>query len=104
MQRLLLALTALLSLSASAQYTPSAGQNTPAAAYVQDVNKETGKVELRRDDSRAAVVTKDNHGNARGNQYDLAVDGAFDGQTVLVLNPIGYGLSNMRAALREKGL
>lgn len=102
MQRLLFALTALLSLSAFAQYTPNAGLNTPAAAYVQSVDKTTGKVELRRDEKQA--VTKDTYGNARGNQYDLAVDGAFDGQTVLIINQVGYGLQNMRAALKEKGL
>ena len=102
MQRLLLALCALLSVSAFAQYTPAAGQNTPAAAYIQTLDKETGKVELRRDEKQP--VSKDTHGNARGNQYDLAVDGAFDGQTVLIINQVGYGLTNMRASLKEKGL
>lgn len=103
MHRLLLALTALISCTTFAQYTPSAGRNTPAAAWEQVVDRETGKVELRRSEKQQPV-TKDTHGNARGNQYDLAVDGAFDGQTVLVLNPIGYSLANMRAALKEKGL
>lgn len=96
-------LTALLCFStvAFAQYTPSAGQNTPAAAYESVRDARTGAVTVTKS---AAPLAKDGHGNARGNQYDLAVDGAFEGQTVLILDQIGNTLTNTRAALKEKGL
>ena len=95
-------LVALCALPAFAQYTPSAGQNAPAAAWAESRDDRTGAVTLRK--LEAAQVTRDDHGNARGNQYDLAVDGAFDGQTVLILDQVGNTLVNTRAALREKGL
>ncbi|MHB8877295.1 MAG: hypothetical protein ACYC8T_26655 [Myxococcaceae bacterium] len=90
------------SLPALAQYTPSAGQNAPAAAYEAHRDEQSGAVTLRK--SASPTVTRDGHGNARGNQYDLAVDGAFEGQTVLLLDQVGNTLVNTRAALREKGL
>lgn len=95
-------LVALCALPALAQYTLSAGQNAPAAAYEQVRDERTGEVQLRK--NAAATVVRDGHGNARGNQYDLAVDGAFDGQTVLILDQVGNTLVNTRAALKEKGL
>ncbi len=51
-------------------------------------------------------VETDNHGNAQGNQYDLAVDGAFEGKTVAVLHLYvgeGFDFSLPKAALKEKG-
>ncbi|MBX7095843.1 MAG: hypothetical protein K1X56_14065, partial [Flavobacteriales bacterium] len=51
-------------------------------------------------------VKSDNFGNANGNQYDLAVDGAFDGQTIVVLHLYtgeGFDFSLPKAALQEKG-
>jgi len=95
-------LVALCAVPAFAQYTPSAGQNAPAAAYAESRDDSTGRVTLRK--LETAPIEKDGHGNARGNQYDLAVDGAFDGQTVLILDQVGNTLVNTRAALREKGL
>lgn len=92
----------LVALCAHAQYTPSAGLNAPPAPYEATRDDRTGVVTLRKAES--AAVVKDGHGNARGNQYDLAVDGAFDGQTVLILDQVGNTLVNTRAALREKGL
>lgn len=93
----------LVALCAHAQYTPSAGQNAPAAAYDMVRDEKTGAVSVRKAEATKAV-TRDGHGNARGNQYDLAVDGAFDGQTVLILDQVGNTLENTRAALKEKGL
>lgn len=48
-------------------------------------------------------VTSDAHGNAAGNRYDLAVDGAFDGQTIVVLQLYEFPFEAPRAALAEKG-
>ncbi len=89
---------------AFAQYTESAGQNAPAASVkrtkkvAQDgtVHYEETKVPVRRD----------SFGNANGNQYDLAVDGAFEGQTIVVLHfyvDSSFDFSLPRDAVAEKG-
>lgn len=51
-------------------------------------------------------VVADSYGNAQGNQYDLAVDGAFEGQTIAVLHLYtgeGFDFELPKAALKEKG-
>jgi hypothetical protein len=50
-------------------------------------------------------VAADTYGNAAGNGYDLAVDGAFEGQTVAVLHfySAGFDFGLPKAALEEKG-
>jgi len=51
-------------------------------------------------------VSADTYGNADGNQYDLAVDGAFEGQTIAVLHLYtgeGFDFSLPTGALKEKG-
>jgi hypothetical protein len=66
--------------AAHAQYTRAAGQSAPQGAK------------------------PDRWGNAQGNQNDLATDGAFEGQTVAVLQLYtGFDFSLPRAALKEKG-
>jgi hypothetical protein len=90
-----------------AQYTPSAAQNAPKKAYRPVLNKRGGYV------FDAAGKTKyehydrapkaDRHGNASGSQYDLAIDGAFRGQTILILDQVGNTLTNTRASLAKKG-
>lgn len=52
------------------------------------------------------AVAADVHGNAEGNQYDLAVDGAFEGQTIAVLHLYtgeGFDFELPKNALKEKG-
>jgi len=49
------------------------------------------------------VTPKDDFGNVVGNQYDLAVDGAFNGQTILVLQLHPFNFDDARNALAEKG-
>ena len=69
------------------------------AVYEQVADEESGVMQSRKVDS-------DNHGNADGNQYDLAVDGAFEGETVAVLHLYvgeGFDFSLPTAALKEKG-
>lgn len=100
MKRLALALTLLTSAPAFAQYTPSAGQNAPAQAY-EETRSADGRVRFK---PAKKPLSKDSHGNAAGSQYDLAVDGAFDGQTVLILDQVGNTLENTKAALLQKGL
>src|SRR5881398_3463761 len=83
-------------------YTPSAGKNAPPPATVREE-----KLDDRTGETKYIEVTKpvvhDTQGNAQGNQYDLAVDGAFEGKTVLVVHLYNFDLGPVRAALKEKG-
>ncbi len=86
-----------------AQYNQSAGQNAPTVAVEEEHQNDDGTVEMR---TTYHPAEPDHYGNAEGNQYDLAVDGAFEGQTVLVLHFYtgeGFDFSLPEAALREKG-
>jgi hypothetical protein len=88
---------------AMAQYTRSAGQNAPTAAAMEDYVDSQGKRQQREVQVKAAA---DSFGNAAGNQHDLAVDGAFDGQTVAVLHLYtgeGFDFALPKKALAEKG-
>ncbi len=77
-------------------YNKSKGQN---AIYEEAKDEVSGEV-------RQVKVEADHHGNAEGSQYDLAVDGAFEGETVAVLHLYtgeGFDFSLPKAALKEKG-
>lgn len=86
-----------------AQYNANASKNI-VTEEIEEVylDEETG-------DKKVRVVEKevagDAYGNAKGNQYDLAVDGAFEGQTIAVLDfcEDGYSFSTAKNALAEKG-
>ncbi len=69
------------------------------AVYEEVVDQTSGKkVKVK--------VDVDRYGNAEGNQYDLAVDGAFDGETITVLHLYvgeGFDFHLPKAALKEKG-
>lgn len=105
--RALAALIAAVALTASpafAQYTPSAAQNAPTQRVEQDVLDREGRVVGTR--TVEVQAQKDRYGNAQGNQHDLAVDGAFEGQTVAVLHFYtgeGFDFHLPKAALKEKG-
>ncbi len=83
-----------------------------AAAKQNVINEE---VQIERYDANTKeykIVTEtrevdaDSYGNAEGNQYDLAVDGAFEGQTIAVLHLYtgeGFDFSLPTASLKEKG-
>lgn len=69
------------------------------AVYKDVVDEVSGEVEQ-------VKVEADEHGNAAGNEYDLAVDGAFEGETIAVLHFYtgeGFDFSLPKAALKEKG-
>lgn len=53
--------------------------------------------------SAIAGVAKDAHGNARGAEFDLGVDGAFEGMEVIVLQLYGFSMDNTIAAMEQKG-
>lgn len=77
-------------------YNACKGQN---AVYDEVVDDKTGDVKY-------VPVQTDQHGNAAGSQYDLAVDGAFQGETIAVLHLYtgeGFDFSLPLAALKQKG-
>lgn len=100
---LLVVTTTTPALAEKRAYNRGAGQNAPAAAVEQrEVKGEDGKVKWV-DEVVSGPVKRDGFGNAQGSQYDLAVDGAFDGQTVAVLHFFDFDFSAPQAALKEKG-
>jgi len=108
LQRALFALIATATLVAAAparaQYTGSAGMNAPTASVQEAVRDEEGRVVGHRTVEKP--VAKDHYGNAQGNQHDLAIDGAFEGQTIAVLHFYtmeGFDFHLPKAALKEKG-
>src|SRR5687768_3961707 len=68
---------------ALAQYTQSAGESAPAADMRLETATDAKGVTTQR--WVAEPVKRDSYGNAQSSQHDLAVDGAFDGQTVAVI-------------------
>jgi len=103
-EKLVAVMLACASAQASAQYNPSAAVNAPKERVVERYKDDKTGEERTRTIERE--VAKDQWGNATGNKYDLAVDGAFDGQTVAVLHFYtgeGFDFSLPKAALKEKG-
>lgn len=99
-----LATLAVLGSTAFAQYTRSAGKSAPMDRMKREVyDKNTGTSSLVEYEVKPSA---DKWGNAQGNQHDLAVDGAFKGQTVAVLHLYvddSFDFSLPKAALAEKG-
>lgn len=101
--------------SLSAQYNTNAGKNR---AYKEEVQKvavmddegvqvldKTGNAVFEEKVVEVAVAA-DTYGNAAGTEYDLATDGAFEGNTIAVLHLYtgeGFDFSKPKAALEEKG-
>lgn len=83
-------------LQAQDKYNKSAGQN---AIYEERKDEKSGEIKREK-------VAADEYGNAQGNQYDLAVDGAFEGNTIAVLQLYSeprFDFALPKAALKEKG-
>jgi hypothetical protein len=89
---------------ADSPYTTSAGKSAPMEKRSRTVRDEsTGLMKMEVYEARPSA---DRWGNAQGNQHDLAVDGAFKGQTVAVLHlyvDSSFDFSLPKAALAEKG-
>ena len=100
---LLIGVGLLFSTGVSAQYTQYAGENVITKSVEETYIDENSGNEVTRI-VRKSVVS-DSYGNAQGNQYDLAVDGAFEGQTIAVLHfyTAGFDFSLPKKALAEKG-
>jgi hypothetical protein len=89
--------------TASAQYTKAAGQNAPMDPVATTVRAADGTTHTEIVMQKPAA---DKFGNAQGNDHDLAVDGAFKGQTVAVIQLYtgeGFDFSLPREALKQKG-
>ncbi|MFK7758262.1 MAG: hypothetical protein AB8B53_15130 [Flavobacteriales bacterium] len=96
-----------------AQYNDEvAGQNRIYVTEIEEVEltDEAGNVMLDKDGEKIVEIQEvkklavsDVHGNADGNQFDLATDGAFKGNTIAVLNLCGVTLDQPEASLSEKG-
>jgi len=88
--------------SASAQYTDRAGLSAaPAAETVHTQRRDRdGKVH---DEVHQRPTQRDSYGNAATSNYDLAVDGAFSGQTILVVDLYRQPFQHATEALRQKG-
>jgi hypothetical protein len=88
---------------AQSPYSPAAGKNEITQTVDEVVKLGDGRIEHHKVERR---VASDTWGNAAGSQNDLAVDGAFEGQTVAVLHLYtgeGFDFSLPKAALKEKG-
>lgn len=104
MKKITLLLTLLILLTANtafAQYNLSAGRSAPTVAQeVQVRDQKTGAVSTK---VVHVTPTKDRFGNAAGTDFDLAVDGAFEGNTVAVIQLYDFSFEDARAALKQKG-
>ncbi len=87
----------------AAVYNVSAGVNAPKSVSLDA----DGRVQYDRSgDTLYKDVVRDHYGNAEGTQYDLAAEGAFEGQTILVLHLYttgGFDFEYPGRALKEKG-
>lgn len=87
-----------------AQYNACAAKSVVTEPVAVERVKSNGEREVVYEERK--VTTTDNFGNVAGNQYDLAVDGAFEGQTIVVLHLYtgeGFDFEKPKAALKEKG-
>lgn len=86
------------------QYNTCAAQNVITESVEETFYDAVQKKDVRRTVEKP--VAADSYGNPQGNQYDLAVDGAFEGQTVAVLHLYtgeGFDFELPKNALKEKG-
>ena len=91
---------ALFARPVAAQYNAAAGRSAPTVSVAADEVQKDGSIVHRTIERK---VAGDRYGNALGNQNDLARDGAFEGQTIAVLQFYEFPFEQPRAALKEKG-
>jgi hypothetical protein len=82
-------------------YNVGAGQSSQMATRYVDLKDADGQVVGRQKETYRP--SEDKYGNLEGAQYDLAVDGAFEGKTVAVIQLYAFDFSRPRDALKEKG-
>ena len=115
LQITLILLTMTFSTGAFAQYNSGAGKNRakktvmesrPAVDASGDAVLDSFGNQVMEQVEVELAVERDEYGNAAGNDYDLATDGAFEGNTVAVLHLYtgeGFDFSKPKAALEQKG-
>lgn len=125
MRSLLFALVSMLSATtAFAQYNQQAGRSKVEAEAAPAPSASDAPKSRMRDDTtgsrsqdkvnkgpttqpRPQQIARDSYGNAQGGQYDLAVDGAFDGQTIVIVDYYSFqysqDFSGPKNAVKEKG-
>lgn len=107
MKTITLTILALLTIGqfAYSQYNACAAKSAVTESVaVEQLDELSGEKRIVYEER--AVSDKDNYGNATGNQYDLAIDGAFEGQTIVVLHLYtgeNFDFEKPKAALKEKG-
>jgi len=112
MRKLLIIILIGAPILCKAQYNSIAGKNrayTEKREYVE-VTDEDG--EVLKDNRGEAIVEEvivleeveaDQFGNPEGDEYDLAKDNAFSGNTIAVLNIIGTNLNYLKPEVQSKG-
>lgn len=124
MRSLLLAvIPTLWASTAFAQYTKQAGKSAvaePAPAPTTSRSDLDSKDKVRggtggegggtgraNGPQKPAQIARDTYGNAQGASYDLAVDGAFDGQTIVIVDYYSFqysqDFSGPKNAVKDKG-
>ncbi len=88
--------------SAFAQYNSSAGLSSAPARKMERVKKVDSSGKDYYEDVEVEVK-RDSYGNASSSDYDLAVDGAFEGQTIVVLQLYPFSFDQAKEALKKKG-
>lgn len=107
MKTFILSLISILCLAqvSTAQYNACAAKSSVTEKVaIETIDQTTGLAEIKYEER--AVKNKDHFGNATGNQYDLAIDGAFEGQTIVVLHFYtgeNFDFEKPKEALKEKG-
>lgn len=102
-----IALVLLVNQSFAQYNTEAQGKNRIYKTETKSVRveKKDGSFEMEDQEVKTAVES-DDYGNAEGSNYDLATDGAFEGNTVAVLHLYtgeGFDFSLPKAALEQKG-
>ena len=98
---LLTLLSLLIANTAFAQYNRAAGRSAPVVEREMQVfDAQTGETSTK---VVRVAPDRDRFGNAAGTDFDLAVDGAFEGNTVAVIQLYDFSFEDARAALKQKG-
>jgi len=124
MRSLLLVIPMLWASTAAAQYTKQAGKSAVEAEPAPAPTTSRSDLDSKREDKvrggtgggtggradapqKPAQIARDSYGNAQGASYDLAVDGAFDGQTIVIVDYYSFqysqDFSGPKNAVKEKG-
>ncbi len=104
MKKLIIIPLVSLFFNVQAQYNTCAAKSVITEEKKISVkDEETGEFRAIIQNVPVSQDKRDGFGNVNGNQYDLAVDGAFEGKTIVILQLYGFETTDMEKALKEKG-